>query len=320
MTIKYNPFTSNFDISGPGSNATGDVEGPASSTDNAVVRYDGTTGKVLQNSNVLIDDSDNLSGVGNLSLTGTVDGRDIAADGTKLDTIETNADVTDETNVVSSLDGATLTAATVASTDKVLVQDVDDSDNLKTVTAQSIADLGGGGNYTEISSTTLSSDSTIEFTGLTNSMYLLEFRNVLPSSDGDFFRIRFSNDNGSTYSTADHNGCLLYARSNTTSAAGDNSIDDYIVLTDPSVGNSTDEYGISGDLVLFNMNNASFPAEANFKLVYQNTSGFLISNRGGFRTTTYDGTGALKEVDAIELDFLNGNLDSGTITLYEFNR
>jgi hypothetical protein len=36
---------------------------------------------------------------GNISVTGTVDGRDISTDGTKLDTIETGADVTDATNV-----------------------------------------------------------------------------------------------------------------------------------------------------------------------------------------------------------------------------
>ena len=67
------------------------------------------------------------------------------ADETKLDGIEALADVTDEANVTTALDGATLTGVTVAGTDKVLVQDVDDSDNLKTVTAQSIADLSGGG-------------------------------------------------------------------------------------------------------------------------------------------------------------------------------
>ncbi|MCW8802113.1 MAG: hypothetical protein OQK81_02025 [Candidatus Bathyarchaeota archaeon] len=67
------------------------------------------------------------------------------ADETKLDGIEALADVTDETNVTAAIDGATLTGVTVAGTDKVLVQDVDDSDNLKTVTAQSIADLSGGG-------------------------------------------------------------------------------------------------------------------------------------------------------------------------------
>ena len=82
---------------------------------------------------------------GNITVTGTVDGRDVATDGSKLDGIEALADVTDETNVVAALDGATLSSATVAGTDKVLIQDVDDSDSVKYVTAQSIADLGGGG-------------------------------------------------------------------------------------------------------------------------------------------------------------------------------
>lgn len=48
----------------------GDVVGPASATDNAVVRYDGTTGKLVQNSAVTIGDSGEtaitLSGAGSL--------------------------------------------------------------------------------------------------------------------------------------------------------------------------------------------------------------------------------------------------------------
>lgn len=91
---------------------------------------------------------------GNITTSGTVDGRDIAADGTKLDGIEASADVTDEANVKSALDGATLTAVTVAGTDKVLVQDADDSDNLKTVTAQSIADLSTAGLANVVEDTT----------------------------------------------------------------------------------------------------------------------------------------------------------------------
>ncbi len=40
-----------------------DVTGPASSTGNAVVRFNGTDGKTIQNSNVIIDDDDNISGI-----------------------------------------------------------------------------------------------------------------------------------------------------------------------------------------------------------------------------------------------------------------
>lgn len=41
---------------------SGDVVGPASSTDNAVARFDGVTGKLIQDSGVIVDDSDNISG------------------------------------------------------------------------------------------------------------------------------------------------------------------------------------------------------------------------------------------------------------------
>lgn len=43
------------------------------------------------------------------------------------------------------LSGASLTGVTVATDDKILIQDTSDSNNLKTVTAQSIADLASGG-------------------------------------------------------------------------------------------------------------------------------------------------------------------------------
>lgn len=43
------------------------VQGPASATDNAVVRFDGTTGALGQNSAVTIDDSGNVAGLGTVS-------------------------------------------------------------------------------------------------------------------------------------------------------------------------------------------------------------------------------------------------------------
>jgi hypothetical protein len=47
---------------------SGDVVGPASATDNAVARYDGTTGKLVQSSGIILSDGDLLSGVEGLSL------------------------------------------------------------------------------------------------------------------------------------------------------------------------------------------------------------------------------------------------------------
>jgi len=42
-------------------NGSGDVVGPASATGNAIARFDGTTGKLIQNSGVTVDDNSNIT-------------------------------------------------------------------------------------------------------------------------------------------------------------------------------------------------------------------------------------------------------------------
>lgn len=59
----------------------------------------------------------------------------------------------------ATLSGASLTSVTVATDDKVLIQDTSDSNNLKTVTAQSIADLASGGGSESLASHTASTVS-----------------------------------------------------------------------------------------------------------------------------------------------------------------
>lgn len=51
-----------------GGSGSGDVVGPAVATDSAIVRYDSSTGKLIQNSGVLVDNSDNVSGVESLAI------------------------------------------------------------------------------------------------------------------------------------------------------------------------------------------------------------------------------------------------------------
>ena len=57
QSLAYNSSTGKWENSNAGA---GDVVGAASSTDNALVRFDGTTGKVIQNSTATLDDSGNL--------------------------------------------------------------------------------------------------------------------------------------------------------------------------------------------------------------------------------------------------------------------
>jgi hypothetical protein len=66
----------------------GDVVGPASSTDNAVARFDLTTGKIIQNSGVTINDSDVVSGATQLNVD------NLRLDGNTISTTDTNGNLT----------------------------------------------------------------------------------------------------------------------------------------------------------------------------------------------------------------------------------
>lgn len=64
--------------SGSGGSAGGDVVGPATATDNAIVRFDGTTGKLIKNSSATLTDAGTLTtttgAFTNLSSTNTITG------------------------------------------------------------------------------------------------------------------------------------------------------------------------------------------------------------------------------------------------------
>jgi hypothetical protein len=57
----------NFTITNTSPSLGGDVVGPTGATDNAVARYDTTTGKLIQNSLVIIDDTGSVTGVNALT-------------------------------------------------------------------------------------------------------------------------------------------------------------------------------------------------------------------------------------------------------------
>jgi hypothetical protein len=79
----------------------GDVVGPSSATDNAIVRFDGTTGKLVQNSVVTIADSTgDISGVGQLNAT-TVDATNIEVTNIKAKDGTAAGSIADSTGVVS---------------------------------------------------------------------------------------------------------------------------------------------------------------------------------------------------------------------------
>jgi hypothetical protein len=104
-------------VTGGGGGGSGDVVGPASATDNAVVRFDGTTGKLVQNSAVTVaDTTGNITGgtYNKVTITAPATGSTLTvADGKTL--------TANNTLTLSGTDSTTMTfpgtSATVARTD-----------------------------------------------------------------------------------------------------------------------------------------------------------------------------------------------------------
>ncbi len=67
-----------------------------------VLNEDGAVQLYHNGAEKLVTTSTGIDVTGNVTLSGTVDGRDVATDGTKLDSIESSADVTDTGNVSAS--------------------------------------------------------------------------------------------------------------------------------------------------------------------------------------------------------------------------
>jgi hypothetical protein len=67
QSFRWNAGGTAWEYFTPGSGG-GDVTGPVSSTDNAVMRWDGAGGDTAQDSGVIVDDSDNISGVASLTV------------------------------------------------------------------------------------------------------------------------------------------------------------------------------------------------------------------------------------------------------------
>jgi hypothetical protein len=84
----------NFTIANTLPSLGGDVVGPASATDNAVARYDTTTGKLLQNSLVIIGDTGSVTGVDALTAQSMTVNNNATLGSSNTDTLDVNARIT----------------------------------------------------------------------------------------------------------------------------------------------------------------------------------------------------------------------------------
>jgi len=117
QVVVWNDTEGQWEAGSVSGDGTGDVLGAASSTDNAITRFNGTGGKTIQNSGASIDDSGNLTannftGTSSGANTGDQDlstyqvkpteGAFVDGDKTKLDGIAAGAQVNDPTTLVDA--------------------------------------------------------------------------------------------------------------------------------------------------------------------------------------------------------------------------
>jgi hypothetical protein len=89
--------------------AANNVVGPASATDNALPRFDGTTGKLVQNSGVIVSDTNNITGVNDLTVNGnTILQGDLTVNGTTTTINTATLDVEDQ-NITVNFNGTDVT-------------------------------------------------------------------------------------------------------------------------------------------------------------------------------------------------------------------
>jgi hypothetical protein len=255
-----------------------------------------------------------LGVTGNITVTGTVDGRDVATDGTKLDGIETAADVTDATNVDAA--GAVMNSDTsTAAMSFVIDEDNMASDSAtKVPTQQSVkayVDDVGAPDYVLISTATASSSASISFTDLssTYSAYIVYFDSVVPATDGVNFILRTSTDNGSTYDSGatDYSwGGLVSTEGGTLGSSSSTGTTGFTIYF--AAGNDTNE-SAAGHIKLFNPSKTSLTRIETQASVDLTDGTIQFRHHHGRRNSAAD-------VDAIQFLMSSGNIATGNFYLY----
>ncbi len=265
------------------------------------------------------DFTGNVGVDGNISVTGTVDGRDVATDGTKLDGIEASADVTDTTNVVASLTAGT--NITIASDGTISATDTNTQ-----LTNEEVQDIVGamlsGNTETGITVTYQDADGTIDFvvdtqtdenftTALKNKLDAIEAGATADQTAAEIRALVEAATDSNVFTDADHaklNGieasadvtdtdnvvASLTAGSNITISAGgviaSTASGDVVDDTTPQLGgdldlNSNDITG-TGDINTTGDITVSGTAQAN-ALNVGSSQQFTVTNIGKVTTSSY---------------------------------
>ena len=218
ITITTDASTDSITINSTAS-GSGDVVGPASATDNAIVRFDSTTGKLIQDSGITIADgaSGTLSGSnsGDVTLSGTPDYITISGQTITRGLIDLTTDVTGDlplSNLAQASAASKLLGRGSASGGGDF-EEITLGSGLSMSGTTLSASGSGGGNWVLISTTTISGSPTnidFSFSGSYRN-YMLQFEDVIGSSDLNFIlRMQTSSNGGSSFDSGSANYGYAY--------------------------------------------------------------------------------------------------------------
>jgi len=193
LTVSGNKVT----VASGGGGGSGDVTGPASATDNAIVRFNTTTGKLIQNSVVTIaDTSGNMAGVGTLNTHTIPGGTDTFTLNSATQTLTNKTFVAPilgtpasgvATNLTGTASGLTAGAATVLATARTINGTSFDGSANITVTAAA-GTLTGSTLASGVTASSLTSHGTITSGGLGTGAVVGGVTMTLGSdADGDMY-------------------------------------------------------------------------------------------------------------------------------------
>lgn len=202
------------------------------------------------------------------------------------------------------LDTATLTTDTIVTTDKLLFKDADDSNKLKQALVSDLTVLSPWG---KIQPQTASNVPSLDFTNLSDYRQIMfVFTDMVPITDGTYFCMRTSTNNGVNYDngTSDYytvwSGSSASATSTTVGVVGNNGA--------PGLGNDTGE-ALNGQLILFDPQSTAKYKQAYFSVIKYVNAGMQTYSGGITRVST-------SAINAVRFLMASGNISSGTITAY----
>ena len=293
---------------------SGDVSGPGSATDNAVVRWDGTSGQLVQNSGVTINDSGDLT-ANNLSGTNTGD-----------QTITLTGDVTGSGTgsfaATIANDAVTLAKMASGTAGNLITYDASgDPAAVATGTATHVLtsngagaaptfQAAGGGGSELIGRTTASATSAIQFNDLdAYHAVMVVVNNINPATDSTKFQVRASNNGGSTWAANYYGGRYVFGgRSGGSHSVTAISAANPVPLTDnvnTGVGNGRI------NLVLWLYTDSDGPGYMVWEGMFQGAAGDYEKHTGGH--VLINGSNG---PDTLEFYMSSGNMTSGDIAAY----